>query len=124
MLVLVGTVAHGIAPLNHAVVRIGGLQTFAAVLIPGHRAISHYVHPNVTRQRWRGPDLSGGPLVTASRSFLRTMPPAETSPLSRSEVHSYTAPIRRSPNNMQANVRNQMYLVSESMRLMPNYCPS
>jgi PiT family inorganic phosphate transporter len=38
------------------------------------------------------------------------------------EVTRYGS-LRRVPDNMQSNVRNEMYLASETMRLMPKYGP-
>ena len=118
MLVLVGTVPTAYA-LNHAVDR-GSVQTFAAVSTQVAGAIGNYVQPNTPT-----PDASAELQRFVS---THTAQPATMGALQqmvvviRDEAVSYGS-LGRVPQDMQANVRNQMYLASESMRLLPKYGP-
>jgi PiT family inorganic phosphate transporter len=118
MLVLVGTVPTAYA-LNHTV-GASEVQTFAAVSYQANEAITHYVDQKITVSD-AGPELER---FVASREFhSETMTALQQTVTSiQDEVTRYGS-LRRVPDNMQSNVRNQMYLVSESMRLMPKYGP-
>jgi PiT family inorganic phosphate transporter len=119
MLILVGTVPTAYA-LNHAVTR-SQVQTFVAVSQQTSDAVSHYLDPNavvadsgqelehfVSTHQFQ-PDT-----MLAMRQMINDI---------QNEVTRY-GDLGRVPANMQANVRNQMYLVSETMRLLPKYGPS
>jgi PiT family inorganic phosphate transporter len=118
MLILVGTVPTAYA-LNHAVGR-RDIVNFAAVSNQTSTAIQHYVDPNAVIGD-AGPELE---------HFVSThqWTPNTTLALSqqitdiRNEAVNYGS-LRDVPAGMQANVRNQMYLASEAIRLMPKYGP-
>jgi PiT family inorganic phosphate transporter len=118
MLILVGTVPTAYA-LNHAVGR-RDIVNFAAVSHQTSTAIQHYVDPNAVIGD-AGPELE---------HFVSThqWTPSTTLALSqqitdiRNEAVNYGS-LRDVPAGMQANVRNQMYLASEAIRLMPKYGP-
>jgi len=118
MLVLVGTVPTAYA-LNHAV-STTEVQTFAAVSHQAVESISHYVDGQVTVSD-ATPELER---FVASREFhAQTMPALEQTVLAiQNEVAPFNS-FNRMPDNMQSNIRNQMYLVSETMRMMPKYGP-
>ncbi len=118
MLILVGTVPTAYA-LNHTVDR-GSVQTFAAVSTQVAGVIGRYVDPGTVVQD-SGQELE---------KFISThkYEPATTLALQqmvtdiRNEAVSYGS-LGSVPQQMQANVRNQMYLTSEAMRLLPKYGP-
>jgi PiT family inorganic phosphate transporter len=118
MLILVGTVPTAYA-LNHAIGR-KDIVTFAAVSNQTSATVQHYVSPNAVIGD-AGPELE---------HFVSThqWTPDTTLALSqqitdiRNEAVDYGS-LRDVPAGMQANVRNQMYLASEAIRLMPKYGP-
>ena len=118
MLILVGTVPTAYA-LNHTVDK-GSVQTFAAVSTQVAGVIGHYVEPGTVVQD-SGQELE---------KFIAThkYEPAVMLGLQqmvtdiRNEAVSYGS-LGSVPQEMQANVRNQMYLTSEAMRLMPKFGP-
>jgi PiT family inorganic phosphate transporter len=118
MLILVGTVPTAYA-LNHAV-SASQVQTFTAVSRQVDDTISHYVDPNAVISD-AGPELEN---FVSRRQFT-----AETMLALRQTVNDIQNEVTRYrtlgqvPSEMQANVRNQMYLVSETMRLLPKYGP-
>jgi inorganic phosphate transporter, PiT family len=118
MLILVGTVPTAYA-LNHAV-SASQVQTFTAVSRQVDDTISHYVDPNAVISD-AGPELEN---FVSKRQFT-----AETMLALRQTVNDIQNEVTRYrtlgqvPSEMQANVRNQMYLVSETMRLLPKYGP-
>lgn len=118
MLILVGTVPTAYA-LNHAVTN-SQVQTFAAVSQQVSDAVSHYVDPNAVI----GDSQSELENFVSKRSFQPATMVALRGTINdiQNEVTRYGA-LDKVPANMQANVRNQMYLVSETMRLMPKYGP-
>ncbi|MBS1821508.1 MAG: inorganic phosphate transporter [Acidobacteria bacterium] len=119
MLVLVGTVPTAYA-LNHAV-GASEVQTFAAVSQQTTQAISHYIDPTVTVSD-SGPELQR---FVATREFRpETMPALQQTVTTIEREVTRFGSLRRVPDDMQANVRNQMYLVSESIHLMPKYGPA
>lgn len=119
MLILVGTVPTAYA-LNHAVDK-GSAQTFAAVSTQVAGSLHNFVTPAVT-----GPD-TGAELerfVSTHTYTPTTMTALEQMVLTiRNEATGFGS-FANVPPSMQANVRNQMYLVSESFRLLPKYGPA
>jgi inorganic phosphate transporter, PiT family len=113
MLILVGTVPTAYA-LNHAVTA-SQMQTFAAVSTQVSGMLDNYVQPNTVLSNPE-PELE---------SFVATKKyePGVTLALQqmvidiRNEVVAYGS-LKGVPQEMQANVRNQMYLTSETLRLM------
>ncbi|MDE1155971.1 MAG: inorganic phosphate transporter [Acidobacteriaceae bacterium] len=118
MLILVGTVPTAYA-LNHAVDR-SSVTTFAAVSQQVSGALTHYQLSDVAVGD-AGPELERF-VSTHQYSPATTVALNEMVNDIRNEAVSYGS-LGDVPANMQANVRNQMYLVSESLRLMPKYGP-
>ena len=118
MLILVGTVPTAYA-LNHTV-PASQMQTFVAVSQQTSDAISRYVDSNVVIAD-SGPELQH---FVATREFHPTTMLALQMIVNdiRNEVSHYGS-LGRVPAEMQANVRNQMYLASEAIRLLPKYGP-
>jgi PiT family inorganic phosphate transporter len=118
MLILVGTVPTAYA-LNHAVTR-SQVETFTAVSHQVSDTISRYVDQKVVIAE-PGPELEH---FVSTRTFQPTTMLALQQTINdiQNEVTRYGA-LSRVPPNMQSNVRNQMYLVSETMRLLPKYGP-
>jgi PiT family inorganic phosphate transporter len=114
MLILVGTVPTAYA-LNHTV-SAKEVQTFAAVSTQTAGAISNYVDPTVTVGE-AGPTLE---------SFLSTKKYDPSVMLAlqqevtdiRNEATNYGS-LGDVPAEMQANVRNQMYLTSATLTQLP-----
>ena len=113
MLILVGTVPTAYA-LNHAM-GANQVQTFAAVSTQVAGVLNDYVDPDAKAQD-PGPELE---------QFVSTKKyePGVTIALRemvidiRNEVVAYGT-LARLPQGMQGNVRNQMYLTGETLRLM------
>jgi PiT family inorganic phosphate transporter len=113
MLILVGTVPTAYA-LNHAM-GAGQVQNFTQVSTQVVAALDHYVDKNVVMQEPE-PELE---------NFVSTKKydPGVTLALQqmvvdiRNEAAAYKT-LKGVPQEMQANVRNQMYLTSETLRLM------
>ena len=118
MLILVGTVPTAYA-LNHTVDR-GSVSTFAAVSTQVAGAIHHYEQEGATV----------GDAGQELERFVNThkYQPGTTVALEqmvndiRNEAVSYGS-LGNVPAEMQANVRNQMYLTSETLRLIPKFGP-
>jgi len=114
MLILVGTVPTAYA-LNHAITP-RDMQTFVAVSTQTADVMSNYVSPNITV----------GDAEPELEHFVstKTFEPAVTLALQqeitniRNEVTAYGS-LKGVPANQQSNVRNQMYLTSETFRLLP-----
>jgi PiT family inorganic phosphate transporter len=118
MLILVGTVPTAYA-LNHAV-DPDSVATFAAVSTQVSQTLDKYV-------------VQGSPGVDAAPELERFIETRQYTPETmvaleemvnavRDEEAAYGS-LRAVPNNMQANVRNQMYLISETMQSIPKYGP-
>jgi PiT family inorganic phosphate transporter len=118
MLILVGTVPTAYA-LNHAV-SARQTQTFAAVSQQVLTTVENYVTP--------------GAVVGESDAELeRFVSTHQFQPSTMLALQEMVGDIRNEavgygslgkvPARMQANVRNQMYLTSETIRLMPKYGP-
>jgi inorganic phosphate transporter, PiT family len=113
MLILIGVVPTAYA-LNHAV-GPAEIQDFAAVSEQAITAVNHYVDPQAIVGDTRN-DLT---------DYIRTRQFTPTTMLAirqligdiEHEVLLYKA-LSKVPANQQANVRNDMYVVSEALRLM------
>jgi PiT family inorganic phosphate transporter len=114
MLILVGTVPTAYA-LNHTV-SAKEVQTFAAVSTQVAGALSNYVDPTVTAGD-PGPVLEN---FTSTKKYDPTVMLALQQEVNdiRNEATSYGS-LGGVPAEMQANVRNQMYLTSATLTLLP-----
>jgi PiT family inorganic phosphate transporter len=119
MLILVGTVPTAYA-LNHTV-GASQVQTFAAVSQQVIGAVGNYLDPNTTVAD-SGPELEA--FVSTHKFSPHTMLALQEMVGDiRNEATQYGS-LGAVPSSMQANVRNQMYLTSETLRLMPKYGPT
>ncbi len=114
MLILVGTVPTAYA-LNHTVDK-GSVATFAAVSTAVAGALDNYTDKNATvsdpaheLEEFVSSHKIAPGTVLALQQMVVTV---------RNEATSYGS-LGSVPQDMQANVRNQMYLTSETMRLLP-----
>jgi inorganic phosphate transporter, PiT family len=113
MLILIGTVPTAYA-LNHAV-GINQVQDFTAVSEQAITAVNHYVDPNAVV----------GDTRDEVTTYIRTREFKPSTMLAMQqligdidhEVSLYKA-LAQVPPNQQANVRNDMYVISEALRLM------
>jgi inorganic phosphate transporter, PiT family len=114
MLILVGTVPTAYA-LNHTVTA-REVQTFAAVSTQVAGSLSNYVEPNAVLQD-PGPELEK---FVSTKKYEPGVMLALQQMITdiRNEATSYGS-LAKVPADMQANVRNQMYLTSETLRIMP-----
>lgn len=82
--------------------------------------ITHYVDPNAVIAD-SGPELEH---FVSTRQFTQTTMLALRQTVNdiQNEVSRYGS-LGKVPADMQSNVRNQMYLVSETMRLLPKFGP-
>jgi PiT family inorganic phosphate transporter len=118
MLILVGTVPTAYA-LNHTVDR-GSVETFAAVSTQVAGALDHYTTKDV---QVTDPGRELEQFVSSHKFQPSTMTALQQVVTNiKNEAVSYGS-LGNVPNEMQANVRNQMYLTSESMRLLPKFGP-
>jgi PiT family inorganic phosphate transporter len=118
MLILVGTVPTAYA-LNHTVDK-GSVETFAAVSNQVAGAIGNYTHneapvqdPGKVLEEFVSSHKFQPSTMVALRQMVTDI---------RNEAVSYGS-LGSVPDEMQTNVRNQMYLTSESMRLLPKFGP-
>jgi len=113
MLILVGTVPTAYA-LNHTVDR-GQVQTFAAVSTAVAGAVGNYIEPTATLQD-PGPELER---FVSSKNYEPGVMLAVQQMVTdiKNEAISYGS-LGNVPADMQANVRNQMYLTSETFRIL------
>jgi PiT family inorganic phosphate transporter len=111
MLILVGTVPTAYA-LNHAV-GPKEVQTFAAVSTQVAGVLSNYVDPSAVPSTAE-PVLSQ---FVSTKKYEPNVVPALQQMVTdiRNEANTYGS-LGNVPSNMQANVRNQMYLTSESLK--------
>ena len=118
MLILVGTVPTAYA-LNHTV-GAREVQTFAAVSTQVAGALGNYVEPTAVLQDAQ-PELER---FVSSKKYEPGVMLALQQEVTeiRNEASQYGA-LGNVPENMQSNVRNQMYLVSETFRLLPKLGP-
>jgi PiT family inorganic phosphate transporter len=114
MLILVGTVPTAYA-LNHAITP-KDIQTFVAVSTQAADSVSHYVSPTITVGEAE-PELEH---FVSTKTFEPGVTLALQQEITdiRNEVTSYGS-LKGVPASQQANVRNQMYLTSETLRLLP-----
>jgi PiT family inorganic phosphate transporter len=114
MLILVGTVPTAYA-LNHAITP-KDVQTFIAVSSSAADAVSHYVIPTATVGDAE-PELEHFVSVKTYQPSVMLALQQEITNI-RNEVNLYGS-LKGVPAAQQANVRNQMYLTSETLRLLP-----
>ena len=118
MLILVGTVPTAYA-LNHTVDK-GDVTTFAAISSQVAGSLQHYELPGAT--------VGDAGQELERFSSTHKYEPSTTLALEqmvndiRNEAVGYGS-LGNVPPAMQANVRNQMYLVSETFRLIPKFGP-
>ncbi len=114
MLILVGTVPTAYA-LNHTVTA-QEVQTFAAISTQVAGALGNYIEPTAVLQD-PGPELEH---FVSSKKYEPGVLLALQEMVTdiRNEATNYGA-LGNVPSEMQANVRNQMYLTSETLRLLP-----
>jgi PiT family inorganic phosphate transporter len=113
MLILVGTVPTAYA-LNHAMGK-GQVQRFAAVSTQTAGVLDHYVDPQVDPPNV-GQELET--FITTKKYEPGVMVALREMVLDvRNEAVSYGT-LARVPEGMHANVRNQMYLTSETLQLL------
>ncbi len=113
MLILVGTVPTAYA-LNHTVTA-KEVQTFAAVSTQVAGAVGNYVQPGTSVQD-AGPELEQ---YVSKKTYEPGVMLALQQMVTdiRNEATSYGS-LAKVPPEMQANVRNQMYLTSETLRIL------
>jgi PiT family inorganic phosphate transporter len=118
MLILVGTVPTAYA-LNHTV-SASEVQTFAAVSTQVAGALSNYASPTATVQ---SPDADLEKFV-ADKKFEPAVINALQAEIVeiRNQATSYGS-LKNVPAGMQANVRNEMYLTSETLKLVAKSGP-
>jgi PiT family inorganic phosphate transporter len=113
MLILVGTVPTAYA-LNHAV-GTHEVQTFAAVSTQVAGALNNYIEPGTILQ---DADAELQNFVSTKKYTPNLMLALQQEVIDiRNEAVSYGS-LGNVPPTMQANVRNQMYLASETFRLL------
>ena len=114
MLILVGTVPTAYA-LNHAI-SPKAMETFIAVSNQTADAVGNYVSTNATIGDPE-PELEH---FVSTKTFTPSVTLALKQEITdiRNEVTLYGT-LKGVPANQQANVRNQMYLTSETLRLLP-----
>ena len=118
MLILVGTVPTAYA-LNHAV-GAKEVQTFSAVSTQVAGALSNYVEPGTVLQDAPA-DLER--FISTKKYQPSVMLALQQQVVDiRNEAVGYGS-LGNVPSNMQSNVRNQMYLISETLRLLPKLGP-
>jgi PiT family inorganic phosphate transporter len=117
MLILIGTVPTAYA-LNHAV-GYSQVQTFAAVSARAETVFEHHLSPTTP------PPADPRAVLTG---YIRTRQFApETLSATRQMVHQISTEVvlykslNKLPAAQQENVRNEMYIVSESLRLMSKH---
>jgi PiT family inorganic phosphate transporter len=113
MLILVGTVPTAYA-LNHTVTA-REVQTFAAVSTQVAGTLSNYVEPGAVLQE-AGPELERFVSTKKYEPGVMLALQQEVNDI-RNEATSYGS-LGAVPANMQSNVRNQMYLTSETFRIL------
>ena len=118
MLILVGTVPTAYA-LNHAI-DANQVQTFAAVSTQTAGVLESYIAPGLTSanpsaelERYIQTGVYGPAVLPALRSMVLAI---------RSDSTGYGT-LAGVPNGTPGNIRNQMYLTSESLRLLAKTGP-
>jgi PiT family inorganic phosphate transporter len=118
MLILVGTVPTAYA-LNHTV-NAQEVQTFAAVSTQVAGALSNYVEPSAVMQDPQ-PELEKFISTKTYEPGVMLALQQQVTEI-RNEATQYGA-LANVPADRQSNVRNEMYLVSETFRLLPKLGP-
>ncbi|MGA7158217.1 MAG: inorganic phosphate transporter [Acidobacteriaceae bacterium] len=115
MLILVGTVPTAFA-LNHHV-SLADTQNFAAISTQASTALSHYAGPTIPLSTSADAELQH---FLSTKTYDPAVLPALEFQINtlRDEVASVGS-LATVPPAMQSTVRNQMYLVSETLRLLP-----
>jgi PiT family inorganic phosphate transporter len=131
MLILVGTVPTAYA-LNHTV-GPDQLFDFVAVSQQVSNTLEHYIQPSAKLPGPAGMNSSTTPTASAAelQHFISTRKYSSDTTLAlrgmvdaiRTEAES-SGSLGNVPADDQANVRNQMYLVSETLLLIPKYAPA
>ena len=132
MLILVGTVPTAYA-LNHTV-GSDQLYDFMAVSQTVSSTLDHYIQPSATLPGPAGTNSEITPQSSAAelQHFISTRKYSPDTTLAlrrmvdaiRAEANSFGSLGSNIPVNNQVNVRNQMYLVSETLSLMPKFAPA
>lgn len=132
MLILVGTVPTAYA-LNHTV-GPDQLYDFEAVSQTVSSTLDHYVQPSATLPGPAGINSEITPQSSAAelQHFISTRKYSPDTTLAlrrmvdaiRYEANSFGSLGSDIPVDNQVNVRNQMYLVSETLSLMPKFAPA
>jgi len=118
MLILVGTVPTAYA-LNHAV-PVKDTQTFVAVSTATATTLDNYVQPGLVMQ---DADTELKNFISTKKYEPGVMLALQQMVIDiRNEATQYGS-LKGLPQDMQANVRNQMYLTSETLRLMAKSGP-
>ena len=113
MLILVGTVPTAYA-LNHAM-GAGQVQTFAAVSTQAAGVLDRYIVPG-SKLEDPGTELEG--FIRSGKYQPDVVPALREMVLDiRSEAIAYRT-LASVPQNMPGNIRNQMYLTNETLRLL------
>ncbi len=130
MLILVGTVPTAYA-LNHTV-GPDQLFDFVAVSQQVSDTLGHYIQPTATLPGPAGTNSNTTPQSSAAelQHFISTREYSSDTTLAlrrmvdtiREEAQS-SGSLGNVPEGEQANVRNQMYLVSETLGLIPKFAP-
>ena len=125
MLILVGTVPTAYA-LNHAVDK-GSVQTFAAVSTQVAGNLGHYTDGAAAAP------TNEANAAASSEALEKFISSHKIQPTTMSSLQNMVLTIRDEavgygslgnvPQDQQANVRNQMYVTSETLRLLPKFGP-
>lgn len=119
MLILVGTVPTAYA-LNHTV-SAREIQTFVAVSSQVVETLTHYTVPGT---QIHNPQADLERFISTKQYDDRVLPALRQEVMDiRDESMAYGA-LSKVPAAMQGNVRNQMYLTSETLHLLPELGPS
>ncbi len=113
MLILVGTVPTAYA-LNHTV-NAKEVQTFAAVSTQVAGALSNYIEPAAVIQD-PGPELER--FVSTKKYDTSVMPALQQMVNNINNEATRYGSLGSVPADMQSNVRNEMYLTSETFRIL------
>jgi PiT family inorganic phosphate transporter len=119
MLILVGTVPTAYA-LNHTVGE-RDVQTFAAVSSQVAGALDSYKEPGAVLTEDAGAELEK--FVAAKKYEPNVIPALQAEIVNISNQASQYKSLGNVPADMQANVRNEMYLTSESLKLLAKSGP-
>jgi PiT family inorganic phosphate transporter len=131
MLILVGTVPTAYA-LNHTV-GPDELFDFVAVSQQVSDTLGHYIQPSATLPGSAGMNSSTTPIASAREleDFISTRQYTSSTTLALRDMvlkiqaeAQFSGSLGNVPATEQTNVRNQMYLVSETLSLLPKFAPA